>query len=96
MSSERQLLETLSPWWGEHLHRYEEVISNLTGNENILDIACGTGFGSNVLATKTSGDVIGGDISSEVIAENKKSCDKHNLKFEVLDGTAFTLPRQHL
>ena len=53
MSSERQELNVISPWWGEHIHRYNEVIDQLNGNETILDIACGTGFGSNLLASKT-------------------------------------------
>jgi ubiquinone/menaquinone biosynthesis C-methylase UbiE len=87
MSSERQLLEKKSPWWGEHVHRYDVAVKRLKGNEKILDIACGTGFGSDILAQYTKNTVIGGDIVPEVVAECRETWHRPNLKFEVLDGT---------
>jgi len=87
MSSERQELNVISPWWGEHIHRYNEVIDQLNGNETILDIACGTGFGSNLLASKTIGSVIGGDLSSETIKLCQNSWNAKNLSFQEMDGT---------
>lgn len=86
MSSERQLLEEKSPWWAEHIHRYHSVLERMTGTEVVLDIACGTGFGSNMLAEKAS-RVIGGDIDSSVIALNKKEWLRNNLDFQKLDAT---------
>jgi ubiquinone/menaquinone biosynthesis C-methylase UbiE len=86
MSSERQLLEEKSPWWAEHIHRYYSVIEKMTGTEIVLDIACGTGFGSNMLAEKAS-RVIGGDIDSSIIALNKKEWQRNNLDFQILDAT---------
>jgi len=87
MSSERQELNEISPWWGEHVHRYNEVIKQLKGNENVLDIACGTGFGSNLLASKIDGNIIGGDLSAETIELCKNSWNANNLTFQVMDGT---------
>jgi 2-polyprenyl-3-methyl-5-hydroxy-6-metoxy-1,4-benzoquinol methylase len=87
MSSERQELNEVSPWWGEHVHRYNEVIKQLKGKEDILDIACGTGFGSNLLASKINGNVIGGDLSSETIELCKNFWNASNLSFQVMDGT---------
>jgi 2-polyprenyl-3-methyl-5-hydroxy-6-metoxy-1,4-benzoquinol methylase len=86
MSSERQLLEEKSPWWGEHIHRYETVIKRLQGTEYVLDIACGTGFGSDLLAEKAS-RVIGGDIDAHTIEKNKSIWNRTNLDFQKLDAT---------
>ena len=87
MSSERQEINSISPWWGEHIHRYEEVIVKLTGNEKILDIACGSGFGSHLLSARTTGQVYGGDLSSEAINLCQKTWNKDNLLYEIMDGT---------
>jgi ubiquinone/menaquinone biosynthesis C-methylase UbiE len=86
MSSERQLLEEQSPWWAEHIHRYNEVLKIIKSTDTILDIACGTGFGSNILANKAA-QVIGGDIDKTTIAENNTIYSKDNLTFQELDGT---------
>lgn len=87
MSSERQLLDTNNPWWGEHVHRYQEMLPHLGAADNILDLACGTGFGSNILAGYTKGIVVGGDIAADAIQDCNRIWKKDNLRFEVLDGT---------
>ena len=87
MSSERQEINKVSPWWGEHLHRYEEILKSLTGNETILDIACGSGFGTHLLSTSSTGQVYGGDLSSEAINLCQKTWNKDNLSYEIMDGT---------
>ena len=86
MSSERQLLEEQSPWWAEHIHRYNEVLKIIKSTDTLLDIACGTGFGSNILAKKAA-QVIGGDIDKTTITENNTIYQKENLTFQELDGT---------
>jgi ubiquinone/menaquinone biosynthesis C-methylase UbiE len=90
VSSERQEYNKISPWWGEHVFRYNEVIKRVTGSEKILDIACGNGYGTYVLAKATSEDVIGGDIEIGAIKLCKDEFALQNLKYEVLDAT--TLP----
>lgn len=92
MSSERQEYNEISPWWGEHLHRYWEVIKLINPTDTILDIACGNGFGSNLLANQTKGKVIGGDISAEAVQYSKKKFQQTNLEFSVLDGTNLSFP----
>ncbi|MBX2958854.1 MAG: class I SAM-dependent methyltransferase [Flavobacteriales bacterium] len=87
MSSERQEINKVSPWWGEHLHRYEEILKSFSGTETILDIACGSGFGTHLLATKTEGKVYGGDLSSDAINLCQKTWRKNNLSFQIMDGT---------
>jgi len=87
MSSERQAVNKKNPWWGEHVHRYDEVIKEMTQNDILLDIACGTGFGSDLLAQHTTNVVIGGDIAQEAIEECQQRWNRKNLEFALLDGT---------
>lgn len=95
MSSERQLLESEGRWWGEHQHRYNEAIKGMKSGDTILDIACGTGFGTAALAEATLGKVIGGDIAEEAIIECKKNWAKPNLDFQAMDGTALPFADNH-
>lgn len=92
MSSERQLLESENRWWGEHVHRYQEAVKYIGQGDVILDIACGTGFGTDILASHTTGKTIGGDISAEAIEQCKKQWLKHNIEFRIVDGTALEYP----
>ena len=87
MSSERQPVESAGRWWGEHIHRYHEALLHINPDDIVLDIACGTGFGTDIIAGKTRGKVIGGDIAAEAIDECRKHWQKSNLEFKVLDGT---------
>jgi ubiquinone/menaquinone biosynthesis C-methylase UbiE len=92
MSSERQPVESAGRWWGEHVHRYNEALLHINPNDTVLDIACGTGFGTDIIAGKTSGKVIGGDIAPEAIEECRSHWQKSNLEFKVLDGTKLEFP----
>lgn len=95
MSSERQLLNERDPWWGEHVHRYNEVLPSVQNTDIILDIACGTGFGSAILAEHTKGKVTGGDIDPDAVNECAANWKRPNLKFEVLDGTKLAFSEAH-
>jgi ubiquinone/menaquinone biosynthesis C-methylase UbiE len=88
MSSERQEHNEKSPWWGEHIQRYYAAFDYISGNDKILDIACGTGFGSHLLSLKSNGKIIGGDISKEAIEYcSLKYTNQSNLEFQIMDGT---------
>lgn len=54
----------------EHLHRYF-FAKKYAENKILLDIACGEGYGSQILS-QTASKVYGGDISSEVIAHAQR------------------------
>jgi ubiquinone/menaquinone biosynthesis C-methylase UbiE len=95
LAAERKELDEKSPWWGEHLHRYYEAIKYLKGDENVLDLACGYGFGSNILAENTEGVVVGGDIAQEAIDVSKQYWQQPNLVFKILDGTNLPFPDNH-
>jgi len=92
MASERQPVETTGRWWGEHLHRYNEALRLINPNDVVLDIACGTGFGTHMIAGKTKGKVIGGDIAEEAVVESSSRWKKENLEFKVMDGTKMEFP----
>jgi ubiquinone/menaquinone biosynthesis C-methylase UbiE len=87
LAAERKQLDEKSPWWGEHLHRYYEAVKYLKGDEKILDLACGLGFGTAILAEKTKNEVVGGDIAEEAITDSKQYWQHLNLTFLILDGT---------
>lgn len=95
MSSERQPVESAGRWWGEHVHRYHEALLYIDAGDTVLDIACGTGFGTDIIAGKTTGQVIGGDIAEEAIIECRGHWNKSNLEFRVLDGTQLDFPDQY-
>jgi GT2 family glycosyltransferase/SAM-dependent methyltransferase/glycosyltransferase involved in cell wall biosynthesis len=73
----------------EHMHRYAWCRSLVSGKV-VLDIACGEGYGSAMLATHAS-QVIGVDISSEAVDHAARTYEKHeNLKY--LQGNAAAIP----
>lgn len=73
----------------EHMHRYTWVASFCT-DKDVLDIACGEGYGSALLA-KRARSVIGVDISDEAIAHARKTYPNQlNLRYE--QGSATAVP----
>lgn len=67
----------------EHWHRYI-MASNFVKGKKVLDVACGTGYGSNMLS-RTAESVIGGDISRYNINYCNEIYDAENLTFQVED-----------
>lgn len=63
----------------EHLARYAFAGSFVQGKD-VLDVACGTGYGSSALA-ETAKSVIGVDLSEEAVAHAKANFSKANLEF---------------
>lgn len=87
MASERQVHNSVSPWWGEHIHRYNEAIKSIKKDHIVLDLACGTGYGTKLVAPHCS-KVIGGDISEETVAFNSENYSGSGIDFQLLDGVA--------
>lgn len=65
----------------EHLHRYAIAIE-LASGKTVLDIACGEGYGSNLLASKAA-YVTAMDIDKAAIENASAKYKKDNLHFKV-------------
>ena len=71
-----------------HYHRYL-IASQFAIGKNVLDIACGEGYGSELLS-HVAKNVIGVDISIEAI---EHACSKYNVdNLTFLHGTASNIP----
>ncbi|MEP7108058.1 MAG: class I SAM-dependent methyltransferase [Ferruginibacter sp.] len=80
--------ETLGKGIIEHLHRYAVALSLIKGKD-VIDIACGEGYGSNLMSENAK-SVTGIDISAEAIAHAGNKYKRHNLRF--LCGSAIAFP----
>lgn len=92
MSSERLSRSGPSPLWGEHVHRYDVAANSVEPNYTVLDIASGTGFGTELLAEKTGGLVVGADVSFGAAAAARRAGSQANLRYITADGTALPFP----
>lgn len=72
----------------EHIHRYA-LAKNYIENKIVLDIACGEGYGSNLMSEKAS-FVYGVDIDLETISKASCKYKKNNIKF--LKGSTSDIP----
>jgi 2-polyprenyl-3-methyl-5-hydroxy-6-metoxy-1,4-benzoquinol methylase len=72
----------------EHLHRYAIVLALIKG-KNVLDIASGEGYGSNLIA-ENAAEVTGVDIDKDAVERARLKYKKSNLKF--VEGSAADIP----
>jgi len=73
--------------WYEHWHRYH-FASALVSGKDVLDIACGAGYGSALLA-RSAKSVMGADISADAIEHARASyATTANLAFQPADCVA--------
>ena len=71
----------------EHYHRYAAVL-DIVDKKNVLDVACGEGYGSSILAG-VARSVVGVDISTQAVEHASQMYKSKNLKF--CQGSAFAL-----
>ena len=96
MVEERHSTETQSPWWGEHLFRYQWAEQYVRAPMKVLDLACGTGFGSAMLS-RAGVNVIGGDLDPpSLVAAAAEFGTESGPHFAVMDGTRLPLPDRSL
>ena len=81
----------LMPMLQEHVVRYEFALSHVQG-ASVLDLGCGCGYGTHLLATGGARSAIGVDISPEAIEYSRSHYHAPNLTFERMDVTALSLP----
>ena len=87
-TGERYLPEITGDIELEHLHRYA-IARDLAYGKDVLDIACGEGYGSELLAT-VARKVTGVDISEETIAHAARKYVRPNIAFAV--GSCACIP----
>jgi ubiquinone/menaquinone biosynthesis C-methylase UbiE len=73
----------------EHLHRYA-LACELVKDKVVLDLACGEGYGSNLMSEYAT-TVIGIDISETTVNHAASKYIKNNLKFICASATCTTL-----
>lgn len=73
-----------------HLPRYEFAAEHLSESDDVLDIACGTGYGTAILS-KVSSKAIGVDRSEDAITYAIKKVDRPNVSYISSDFFANTV-----
>jgi ubiquinone/menaquinone biosynthesis C-methylase UbiE len=76
--------------YDEHIYRYI-FAAGLAENKVVLDVACGTGYGTCYMAEKGSGKVVGVDISAEAVGYARERFGKNN-KASFVCANAIRLP----
>jgi SAM-dependent methyltransferase len=90
-TGERFLPGACGEIWYEHWHRYHFAARLVVGRE-VLDVACGTGYGSALLARQAR-HVVGADISAETIEHARALyAAASNLEFREADCAALPFP----
>ena len=87
-TGERLLTETCDSNTIEHLHRYALALA-FCQDKDVLDIASGEGYGSNLIANVAK-SVRGVDISSEAVSHAAAKYQRTNLTF--IEGSASEIP----
>ena len=87
-TGERLVTTCHRPLVYEHLHRYA-LAFGLAKDKRVLDIACGEGYGANLLADIAS-NVVGVDLDAATIAHAKAKYQRHNLDF--VRGSCTAIP----
>lgn len=82
MPQSRLDLETVR----DHLARYA-FAADFAKDRYVLDMACGSGYGSALLSDKGARMVVGGDMSIEAIEVAKKLYGRPKVEFILLDAT---------
>ena len=88
-TGERYLPGTAGEIAHEHWHRYAFARRFVTGRR-VLDVACGEGYGSALLA-QAAAHVVGVDIDAHTLAHARTAyADRRNVEF--VEGSAVALP----
>jgi SAM-dependent methyltransferase len=86
-TGERFIPGTAGEIWHEHWHRYH-FAAPLVAGLDVLDVACGEGYGSALLATRAA-TVVGGDIAPAAVDHaRKRYSGVANLEFREADCAA--------
>jgi SAM-dependent methyltransferase len=68
----------------DHVERYRWAASRVAGLQ-VLDIACGAGYGTKMLAAAGASRVVGGDINAKALAMAQANCTEPAVEFMQAD-----------
>ncbi len=85
-TGERFLPECEREMWYEHWHRYVFALP-LAQGKDVLDLACGEGYGSHLLAGAAR-SVVGVDYEMQAVQHARSRYRKENLRYQQGDATA--------
>jgi 2-polyprenyl-3-methyl-5-hydroxy-6-metoxy-1,4-benzoquinol methylase len=94
---ERQVTTHYDQIRPDHLNRYEfacKTLGELSNKHQILDLACGIGYGSLMLAKKTGANVTGVDIDAAAIVHAKQHFANAQTQFICQDAKLLSLKEQ--
>lgn len=83
--------ETHKRLWDDHVARYE-LAARYVDQRRVLDIACGTGYGSRLLREAGAAQVWGVDIALEAIEHARERYNTEGVQFLLGDITNIPLP----
>lgn len=90
---ERQAAVSIDRIRPDHVARYDFAVSKVGDAQTVLDLACGVGYGSWILAEKSACTrVIGMDISTEAIAYGREFYKHPKIEFREGNCVATELP----
>lgn len=93
IEEERYYPENFMPPWVryQHLERYRWAAGFVAG-KSVLDVACGTGYGSAILSEAGAARVTGFDQSAEAVAYARRSWPAANMEFSVAAADHLPVP----
>lgn len=89
-NEERQVAPSVDGIRRDHVARYEWALKHLEPNSRVLDLACGVGYGCDILA-KAGHEVIGVDRDPLAIEYATKHYSGHGARFTCQDANAVNL-----
>jgi SAM-dependent methyltransferase len=93
-NGERQVAPELSGIRRDHVARYEFAAGLIGSGKRVIDLACGIGYGSSILAD-AGNEVLAIDRSGEAIVYGKAHYARDGLQFECLDADELDLGVKH-
>ena len=88
---ERQASPDISKVRADHRKRYEFAAQSISSSDRVLDLACGVGYGSYILATQTNCHaILSIDVSQEAIDYARKYYSNPNITYT--QGDCFKVP----
>lgn len=90
---ERQVARTLDRIRADHLGRYRFAATRISSGERVLDMACGIGYGSYLLARESAADrIVAVDIEAKAIDYGRRNYHDDRIDFVCGDALEVELP----